>query len=95
MTRLRPHIVAAASISRGATSGLVCECACPPPDVLVVVGAVRERPAKTATGMARTSGGAHRRGQLSTFRWKLMIADLPVSTGAGSERVGWFARGEG
>ncbi len=51
MTLLRPHIVAAASLSR-ANRGWSNRpaCTCPPPDVLVVVGAVRERPAKTATG---------------------------------------------
>ena len=61
MALLRPHIVAAASISRGATSGWSdrSACTCPPPDVLVVVGAVRERPAKTATGQGRERQGAH------------------------------------
>ncbi len=100
MTLLRPHIVAAASIPRGATSGPVRPICVHVPTARRARGRRggarapcqdRDRPG------ARTTGSAHRRGQLSTFRRRLMIADLPApaSTVAGSERVRWFARGEG
>ncbi len=80
MTLLRPHIVAAASISPEEQIGLVRP-------ICVHVPAARRARGRRGDARApwqegdrpgRERQGAHRRGQLSTCRWKLMIADLPA-----------------